>query len=53
VTRSWFFLLRAWRPERYEQIIGVEHAVEIVLNKQDRDLARAALSELVEWHWMQ
>jgi hypothetical protein len=47
------FLLRAWRPERYEQIVGAEHTGEIVLTKQDREFARVALSDLVEWQWMQ
>jgi hypothetical protein len=44
------FLLRAWRPERYEEIIGHN---EIALTEQDRVCARAALSEVVEWQWVQ
>jgi hypothetical protein len=47
------FLLRAWLPERYEQIVGLAHTGEIALTEQDRIFARAALSEVVEWQWVQ
>jgi hypothetical protein len=31
----------------------MEHMGEIVLTEHDRVFARAALSDLVEWQWMQ
>jgi hypothetical protein len=46
------FLLRAWLPDRYEEIVGVEHTGEIVLTEQDRVFARAALNEVIE-RWLQ
>jgi hypothetical protein len=47
------FLLRAWRPDRYEEIVGVEHTGEIVLTEQDRVFARTALREVIEQQWLQ
>jgi hypothetical protein len=41
------FLLRAWLPEQYEEIVAVEHTGEIVPTDHDRLFARAALTKSV------